>query len=210
MSKMGRKVARAKRQTTKPPRTKSAPPPLADLDTQLMVQAREGNREAANMLIRRNFQRISRYIARLVGNNRPVEDLTQDVFLQVLNRASQYKPTAKVSTWLYRIATNTALNYLKRPSVKRRVPDPPEGALEVPDRSESRPDERMSLDEVKDQVAEAIGALPLNQRIALTLFQYEDCSYEQIAVVLDVSIEAVRSLLMRARTTLRGRLNGLI
>ena len=66
------------------------------------------------------------------------------------------------------------------------------------------------MDEMRAQVSAAIAALPLNQRIALTLFEYESCSYDQIAAVLDVSVEAVRSLLMRARTTLRRELKGLL
>ncbi len=183
---------------------------LSDLDTQLMLQARAGNRDAANALVRRNFQRIARYVARLVGSQRPVEDLTQDVFLQALSRADQYKPTAKVSTWLYRIATNTSLNYLKQPAVRRRAPQPPDGPFELPDSHEPTPDHHLSLDELRGEVAGALAELPVNQRIALTLFQYEGCSYEQVAAILDVSVESVRSLLMRARTALRERLRHLL
>jgi RNA polymerase sigma-70 factor (ECF subfamily) len=175
-----------------------------------MLQAREGSREAASALIRRNRERIGRYIARLIRDRRAVEDLTQDVFLQALSHASQYQPTAKVSTWLYRIATNVALNYLKQPGVRRRAADSGDDPLEVADRHAPPPDRRLSLDELKQHVSRAILNLPVNQRIALALFQYEDCSYDQIAAVLDVSVEAVRSLLMRARTTLRRDLNGLL
>ena len=210
MPEMGKKVDRIERRVSKPSAPQQTTSYLDDLDTQLMLQVRDGNREAANSLIRRNFSRISRYIARLVGYNRPVEDLTQDVFLQAITRAAHYKPTAKVTTWLYRIATNTSLNYLKQPSVKLLAAEPPEGALELPARAESAPERQVNLDELKAQVADAIAALPINQRIALTLFQYEDFSYEQIAIVLDVTVEAVRSLLMRARTTLRGKLAGLL
>jgi len=82
--------------------------------------------------------------------------------------------------------------------------------MEVMDRSAPAPDRQMSLDELRQQVAGAVGALPMNQRVALTLFEYEDCSYEQIAAILDVTVEAVRCLLMRARTQLRARLQGLL
>ncbi len=182
----------------------------SDLDTQLMLQARQGDRQAADTLIRRNAPRISRYLTRLVGNHRPVEDLTQDVFLRAFKNAEQYQPSSKVSTWLYRIATNTALNYIKQASLRRTVPEPAEGQMEVMDRSAPAPDRQMSLDELRQQVAGAVGALPMNQRVALTLFEYEDCSYEQIAAILDVTVEAVRCLLMRARTQLRARLQGLL
>lgn len=183
---------------------------LGDFDTQLMLQARAGHAEAANALIRRNFERIARYITRLVGRHRPVEDLTQDVFLRAFSHANSYSPDAKVTTWLYRIATNVALNHLKQPDVKRRVAEPAEGAVETADPNTPPPDRRLNLAETKAKVIEAVNRLPLNQRVALTLFQYEDCTYEQIAAVLDVSVEAVRSLLMRARTTLRRELRELL
>jgi len=202
------------RRASRPAGTAPQPPPspavLADFDTQLMLQARQGNREAGSALIRRNANRIARYVTRLVGDHRPAEDLTQDVFLQALAHADQYQPTAKVVTWLYRIATNTALNYLKQAHVRRRAHTPPDHSLQVADSSAPAPDRQMSLDELRHQVSQALDGLPVNQRIALTLFQFEECSYEQIAAVLDVSVEAVRSLLMRARTTLRRELRGLV
>lgn len=182
---------------------------LVDFDTQLMLLAQAGDREAANGFIRRNLPRISRYIGRLIGPKHPIEDLAQDVFLQVLSRADQYQPTAKVSTWLYRIATNTALNYVKQAAVRLRVPTDPDATFEPPDEDAPTPDQKVNLDELKQRVVAAIAALPANQRAALTLFQYEGLSYEQIAAVLDASVESVRSLLLRARTTLRSQLGGL-
>ena len=185
-------------------------PPVADLDTQLMLQIRDGNREAANTLYRRNQLRIARYIARIVGRGHCAEDLTQDVFLQAITHAHQYQPTAKVTTWLYRIATNRALNHLKGCNVSRHAGQSDVVPLEVADNRNATPDQHMNLDELRCQVASAISGLPINQRIALTLFEYEQCSYEQIATVLDVTVEAVRSLLMRARATLRCQLRKLV
>jgi RNA polymerase sigma-70 factor, ECF subfamily len=183
------------------------PSPAGDYDTLLMLQVQAGNREAAGTLVRRNRERIERYIARLVRHSRAAEDLTQDVFLQALKNATSYRPSARLTTWLYRIATNVALNYLKQPAQARRVAAPPP---DVPDRHESTPERRLTLDELKQQIIAALDSLPVNQRIALTLFQFEECSYEQIATVLDVTVEAVRSLLLRARTTLRSKLNDLM
>ncbi len=208
---MSRASTRAK--PVQQPSTAAAPlaaRALADLDTQLMLQAAAGDRDAANNLVRRNADRIARYIRRIVGRQRPVEDLTQDVFLRALSHAASYEPSAKVSTWLYRIATNVSLNYLKQSTNRRPAPAPPDGELEPADQNQPTPDRQMNLDEVKRQVAAAIGALPVNQRVALTLFQYESLSYEQIAAVLETTVEAVRSLLMRARTTLRRELRGVV
>ena len=183
---------------------------LADLDTQLMLCVRDGSAEAADSLVRRNFERVARYIGRIVRDPRAVEDLSQEVFLRVLTRADAYEPTARLSTWLYRIATNTALNHIKEVHARRQTVGRDAAAAEAPDpRPETGPDRRMNLDELKTLVTRAIGELPIKQRVALTLFEYEDLSYQQIAAVLESSVEAVRCLLTRARTTLRGELAGL-
>lgn len=177
-----------------------------------MLQLRDGQADVASTLARRNFERVSRFIARVVRDRRPVEDLTQDVFVQVLSHARSYEPRAKFSTWLYRIATNVALNYLKQANVRRRSPGPigsGDDELDVADKTARDPQQHCSDDEVKWRVSEAIGALPPKQRVALLLFQYEGLTYEQIASVLGVTVESVRSLLMRARVALRMALQGL-
>ena len=183
--------------------------PSADIDTQLMLQVAAGDRGAAAELVDRNRGRIGGYITRLIHDERVVEDLTQDVFLLALKNADQYRPTAKVSTWLYRIATNTTLNYLKQRGVRGKTPKLPDGPRELPNRREPEPPQNIAQDELRHQVSAAIHTLPLNQRIALALYEYEDCSYEQIAAVLETSVEAVRCLLRRARLTLRHELEGL-
>ncbi len=185
--------------------------PLGDFDTQLMLQVREGNSEAASRLVRRNFERVSAYIGRIVRQQRAVEDLTNDVFLSVFAHAGDYQPTAKFSTWVYRIATNRAFNYLKQAAKLKQFStglDDREAA--IPDRSDTRPERRMQLDELKLRVAEALSALPARQRAALTLFEYDTMSYEQIAAILDVTVDSVRGLLTRARADLRKRLIGVL
>lgn len=178
--------------------------PLSDLDTQLMMQVREGNRDAANTLIRRNHDRVTRYIARLLGSSTAADDLAQDVFLQALRNAHRYEPTARVVTWLYRIATNCTLNYMKKSAQQRGLQQPP--GNETVDQGVPGPDAKVSLDELRARVVDAIAMLPPKQRAAVTLFQYEGCSYEQIATILEITVEAVRSLLLRARAALRQRL----
>ena len=185
--------------------------PLSDFDTQLMLQVREGNSEAAGRLIRRNFKRVSAYISRIIRQQRAVEDLTNDVFLSVLAHARDYRPQAKFSTWVYRIATNRAFNYLKQSAKHKQVSTAlNDREAGIPDRGDARPDRRLQLVELKRRVAEALGQLPVRQRAALTLFEYEAMPYEQIAEILDVSVESVRALLTRARADLRKRLGGLL
>lgn len=203
---------RSTRQTGATPHpgfVRAAPPaqgPLADFDTQLMLQMAAGSREAGTLLIQRNGQQIARYLARLVRDPNVVEDLSQEVFSQALSHADQFRPTAKVSTWLYRIATNTALNYLKQASRRRTQASPVDRPLEVTDPKDPGPERRLSQDELRRHVSQAILKLPINQRVALTLYQYEEFTYEQVAAVLGVSVEAVRCLLSRARTALRREL----
>lgn len=184
----------------------AAPGPLADFDTQLMLQMAAGSREAGALLIQRNGQQIARYLARLVRDANVVEDLSQEVFSQALSHADQFRPTAKVATWLYRIATNTALNYLKQASRRRTQASPVDRPLEVTDPRDPGPERRLSQDELRRHVSQAILKLPINQRVALTLYQYEEFTYEQVAAVLGVTVEAVRCLLSRARTALRREL----
>ncbi len=183
--------------------------PSADPDTQLMLLAAGGDREAADQLVARNRARIAGFITHLVHDRRAVEDLTQDVFFAALRNADQYRPTAKVATWLYRIATNTTLNYLKQRATRLRAAALPAGAQEPADRREPGPEQHVAQDELRHQVSRAIHTLPLNQRIALTLCEYENFSYEQIAMVLDTTVESVRSLLRRARLALRLELKDL-
>ncbi len=183
--------------------------PSADPDTQLMLLVAGGDRDAGGRLVARNRARIAGFIAHLVHDRRVVDDLTQDVFFAALRNADQYRPTAKVSTWLYRIATNATLNYLKQRATRSRARSLPAGAQEPADRRETGPEQQVAQDELRHQVSRAIHTLPLNQRIALTLCEYEGFSYEQIATVLDTTIESVRSLLRRARLALRSELKEL-
>ncbi|MGE0482404.1 MAG: RNA polymerase sigma factor [Phycisphaerae bacterium] len=206
--------AKASTHATRAPVAPSRPPPTdprTDFDTQLMLQVQQGDREAANMLIRRNFERVARYIGRVVRDSRQVEDLTQETLVQVLANAGRFQPIARFSTWLYRVATNTALKYLTQSSVRSVVrTDDKLEKRDLADRADAGPEQQCGLEELKSRVSDAINELPHNQRIALTLCEYEELSYEQIASVLNVSVEGVRCLLQRARTTLRTRLAGLV
>ncbi|MBL8880036.1 MAG: sigma-70 family RNA polymerase sigma factor [Phycisphaerales bacterium] len=180
-----------------------------DIDAQLMVLMRDGDRDAGNQLVRRNAERVSRFVARVVRNPRVIEDLTQDVFKNMVRYAARYEPACKFSTWIYRIATNIALDYLDRAAVRKRETAAVSDGETLPDRRSERPDRRMSLDELRAAVAAALESLPPNQRIAITLHQYETMSYEQIAAIMECSVESVRSLLARARVALRERLGGM-
>ncbi|MCG3128058.1 MAG: hypothetical protein CHACPFDD_02932 [Phycisphaerae bacterium] len=181
---------------------------LQDVDTLLMLQVGAGDAEAATTLVRRNFSRVLRYVGRIVRNPSAAEDLTQDVFLQILTHARDYQPRARFSTWLYRVATNRTMSYLRQHQAKRAASaQTGENVSRIADGREPGPDSPINLRELQQHVAAALARLPINQRVALTLFEFEDLSYEQIAAILEVTAEAVRCLLSRARAALRQQLS---
>ncbi|MGC9454850.1 MAG: sigma-70 family RNA polymerase sigma factor [Phycisphaerae bacterium] len=178
-----------------------------------MLRFQQGDRAAFDELVRRNTPRIHALIYRFLGDPGMVEDLTQEVFLRVFRTAERYRPTAKFSTWLYRIAANLSFNVLR--SRKKGVPVSLEtlsGSAEqehprqAPDPGAPAPHDNMDSIELRRQVARAIADLPDNQRIAIVLNKYEDKSYDEIAEVMDCSTMAVKSLLSRARGNLRRQL----
>lgn len=183
---------------------------LADMDTQLMLRCREGDSDAASQLIRRNLPHVARFVGRIVRDEHLVEDITHDVFVRVLTAAPRYQPTAKFSTWLYRIATNAARDCLNLSRRRSRSGGDSERVTTIQDDDIPDPARAASLDELRAQVNAAIAKLPLNQRCALTLFEFEGLTYEEIAAVMDGTVESVRCLLSRARNQLRQRLNTIV
>ena len=178
-----------------------------------MLAFQGGQDQAFRQLVQRNQAKVYAMIFRLIGDHAQVEDLTQEVFLRVFRTAKRYRPMAKFSTWLYRISANVALNAIRS---RRRVklsgldlPDEEDGSRwrrDVPDTRTSPPHGRLDAEELQAKLTEAIIALPDNQRIAVTLNQYEHLSYQQIADILQCSTMAVKSLLSRARCNLRDSL----
>jgi len=139
------------------------------------------------------------------------EELAQEVFLRVFRSRASYEPTAKFTTWLFRIATHLALNWLRDEKSERgqeRLDDVSSDspALQVSDRKPTV--EQQLVYEVKlDEVRRAISILPEKQRAAVLMHKYEEMEYSQIAKVLSCSESAVKSLLFRAYETLRARLS---
>jgi len=138
------------------------------------------------------------------------EELAQEVFLRVYRSRSGYEPTAKFKTWLFRIATHLALNWLRDEKHERGQERLDDGSPDLPSRqvSDRRPSvEQELVYEVKlEEVRRAVAALPEKQRAAVLMHKYEEMEYTQIAKVLGCSESAVKSLLFRAYETLRARL----
>jgi RNA polymerase sigma-70 factor, ECF subfamily len=179
-------------------------------DVRLMRLVAGGDTSAFEKVIERHQALVAGTAARMLGSNSDVEDIAQQVFIRVWKSARRYIPRAKFTTWLLKITRNLVFNELRR--AKRRVQIPLQsdpGAEEIPLKDETNPAPDASLLEAELQraIEEAIMQLPESQRMALVLRRYEQLSYEEIAEVLDLSVPAVKSVLFRARTELRSRLN---
>ena len=178
-----------------------------------MLAFQAGDQEAFRRLVKRSQSKVYAVIYRLIPNHAQVEDLTQEVFLRVFRTAARYRPMAKFSTWLYRIASNVALNALRsRRKMKLSslelgdADDESSWRRDVPDTRSAAPAMGLDAEELEGSILAAIAELPESQRIAITLNKFEHLSYQEIAKVLDCSTMAVKSLLSRARCNLRAAL----
>jgi len=178
-----------------------------DEDVRLMLAFREGDASAFDGLFRRWAAPLLRYLDRMLRDTAAAEELVQEVFLRVYRARDRYRPEARFSTWLYRIATNLALNELRRP--RRRDPHQSvdaEGAPELAAEG-AAVDDVVHARRLGDEVERELQALPERQRAALWLAAVEGLSYAEIAESLDVSEKAVKALVHRARSSLAERLS---
>jgi len=181
-----------------------------DYDAELMLRVRDGDGVSFAALLNKHRLPVIHFLCRMVQNQAVAEELAQDVFLRVYRSRNSYEPSAKFTTWLFRIATHTALNALrdgKRERGQESLDDVGEGSLgrQIPD---GRPSVEQSM-VAGDRLAEvrrAVAALPAKQRAAVLMHKYEEMEYSQIAKALSCSESALKSLLFRAYETLRARL----
>ncbi len=177
-----------------------------------MLQVRDGNAAAFTELVLRYQNRLLTVLEHLVGNREQAEDLTQEVFLRVFRAAGRYEPGAKFSTWLFTIANNVASNALRSRSRRREV-GVPEGngsdssPLQLDQLAKAAsgfmPTRALDKAEQAEMVRNAVGALSERQRMALLLAKFEGMSYQDIADTMNLSVQAVKSLLSRARVNLK-------
>lgn len=183
-------------------------------DAQLMLRVREGDDAAFAPLLERYRRPVVHFLYRMVLNRAVAEDLAQEVFLRVYRSRETYVPSAKFTTWLYRISTHVALNWLRDKKKERdhkSIEAAPEQGREFQLEDESPTTEQEMLNQARlQEVREAIHALPEKQRAAVLMHKYDELEYSQIAKSLGCSEAALKSLLFRAYETLRGRLAHLV
>lgn len=195
------------------PRSAASPAPLelVDPDVRLMLQVREGNAAAFEELVVRYQDRLVSVLEHLVGTRTLAEDLAQEVFLRVYRSRERYTPDAKFSTYLFTIANNLATNALRDLARRREVQvavDPAaSGATSLDElavaASGQMPTRVADKAELRAVVRQALGLLNERQRMAVLLNKFEGMSYAEIGAAMNLSPEAVKSLLARAREHLR-------
>lgn len=184
---------------------------LADPDVRLMLRVREGDAHAFEELMLRYQNRLLSLLTHLVGDSDLAEDLTQDVFLRVYRARNSYTPGAKFSTWLFTIAGNVASNALRTKARRREVHLAPRLSDSQPQSLESvalaasglMPTRQLDKAELRAAVQQAIQTLNERQRMAVLLAKFEHFSYADIGQIMDLSPQAIKSLLSRARCNLR-------
>jgi RNA polymerase sigma-70 factor (ECF subfamily) len=182
----------------------------SDLDFALMKRVGTGDHAAFRQLVERHQNAVIGTVAKMLGSASEAEDISQQVFLRIWRNAKRYRPDAKFTTYLYTITRNLVFNETRRRSRKKEVSaDEREEFSQhaIEDSPDRRPDTELLQAELRQAVDAAIAALPESQRMAVVLRRYEQLSYEEIAAVLRLSVSAVKSLLFRARTTLRESLS---
>jgi RNA polymerase sigma-70 factor (ECF subfamily) len=182
-------------------------------DKALMAQIAQGDEGALRELIEKHQGAVYGTIAKMLGDLVEAEDLAQQVFVRVYRAAGSYRATAQFKTWMFTIVRNLVFNEHRRrsratlislhPAENESMHSGGASDMDLPDLANKTPGENMLQREMLRKIDEAILALPDQQRLAIVLRRYDEFSYEQIAEILKTSVPATKSLLFRARETLR-------
>ncbi|ALP41027.1 RNA polymerase sigma factor RpoE [Aeromonas schubertii] len=185
------------------------------LDEQLVERVQRGDKNAFNLLVRKYQHKVVNLVSRYVSNPGDVPDVAQEAFIKAYRSIGTFRGESAFYTWLYRIAVNTAKNYLT--SQGRRPPssDVEADEAEYYDGGEaltetSTPENLALTDEIKRTVFATIEALPEDLRTAITLRELEGLSYEEIAEIMECPVGTVRSRIFRAREAIDKKLQPLI
>jgi RNA polymerase sigma-70 factor (ECF subfamily) len=187
--------------------------PGSQSDAEIMLRVKTGDQSAFEYLVQKYRRPMVSFMYRMARNSAIAEDLAQEVFLRVYRSRETYEASAKFSTWLYRIATNLAVNHARdtrheRPEVQVSLDEPDDDTgttLELPDASLNAEQQLVRRERLL-AIRRKIEALPEQQRLAVIMHKYQQMDYKQIADVLKKSESATKSLLFRAYETLREQL----
>jgi RNA polymerase sigma-70 factor (ECF subfamily) len=186
-------------------------------DAAIMLRAAAGDESGFNYLVEKYHRPIFHFLFRMVRNQAIAEELAQEVFLRVYRSRQSYRAEAKFTTWLYRIATNLAVNYARDTKHERAVRNvyldaPDEQTSTTPDVADGEPSVEQNLlhEERMKAIRTQVMALPERQQMAVLMHKYQGMDYREIGAVLKLSESATKSLLFRAYQTLRDKLKDFV
>ena len=191
---------------------------MARSDVQLMLDVKAGDEQSFELLLRKYRTPLVNFLYRMVHDSAAAEDLAQEVFLRVYRARKDYAPSAKFTTWMFRIATNLALNSVRDNRYRQSeismdqavdAGDDERRTMEVPDLTPTV-EQFLVARSRSEMILRAIDALPEKQRAAVLLHKYQELDYDEIARILECSESALKSLLFRAYETLRTALAPLL
>ena len=179
-------------------------------DTDLVARAAAGDGVCFDQLVERYHRQIANFVFRMVGNYETALDLTQEVFIKVYSSLGRYNPEFKFSTWIYKIASNTAIDYLRKQSVAVSPlymvsGDDEEFELPIPSKGPN-PERALERTERSAQIEEAISKLPPRYRELIVLRHVSELSYDEIAEVTALPLGTVKNRIFRAREAMRKHL----
>ncbi len=186
-----------------------------NIDQQLVERVQRGDKAAFNLLVSRYQHKVASLLTRYVSNSGDIPDVVQEAFIKAYRALPEFRGESAFYTWLYRIAVNTAKNYLtaqgRRPpdidvdSTDAELYDGADAMREV-----ANPENLMLSDEIRQEVMQTLEGLPEELRTAITLREIEGMSYEEIAIVMDCPVGTVRSRIFRAREAIDKRIQPLL
>jgi RNA polymerase sigma-70 factor, ECF subfamily len=187
-----------------------------EVDQQLVERAQRGDKRAFELLVTKYQRKLGRLLSRMVRDPAEVEDVTQEAFIKAYRALPSFRGDSAFYTWLYRIAINTAKNYLV--ALGRRAPTTTEFDNEDAEnfeeaealRDSSTPEGELHGKQIAATVNRAVEALPEDLRTAITLREIEGLSYEEIATLMNCPIGTVRSRIFRAREAIAAELRPLL
>jgi RNA polymerase sigma-70 factor (ECF subfamily) len=185
------------------------------IDQQLVVRVQKGDKSAFDLLVRKYQHRIAKLVSRYVSDRAEVEDVTQEAFIKAFRAIKGFRGESAFYTWLYRIAINTAKNYLvalgrRPPSADIEAEEAEASDAGIGMRDIATPERQLLAEEIGRTVERVMAALPEDLRTALTLREIDGLSYEEIAEVMDCPIGTVRSRIFRAREAIDEALRPLL
>lgn len=184
-------------------------------DKQLVERVQQGDKKSFDLLVLKYQNRIIKLVSRYVRDQSDAQDIAQDAFVKAYRALPNFRGDSAFYTWLYRIAINTAKNYvvsLSRRPLEARVENADGEQLDLDELQKdiATPENVLLADEIKQTILEAMSKLPEDLRVAITLREVDGLTYEEIAEAMDCPIGTVRSRIFRARETVDKKLKPLL